>query len=179
MKSRPTLAPMLLATAMLLGASSAFALLVDDDRAEWREGEIPDPPALNTKAMVQVDMPSYSSMKVGVDLDSLQISRPDGVVRYVTLLQGPDGSRSAYYQGLRCNSFETRTYARYRFADPAGWEKVSSEWHDLRDARSRYANALAKAGLCENTAPPISVQSVKRVFGRNPMWKDSSLGSLR
>lgn len=57
----------------------------------WRESDVPPAPALSTARAVRIDMPIYSDVMVGVDVDSIQVSSADGVVRYVTFVQGRDG----------------------------------------------------------------------------------------
>ena len=113
----------------------------------WRESDVPPAPALSTARAVQIDMPIYSDVMVGVDVDSIEVSSADGVVRYVTFVQGRDGHLSAYYQGVHCKTFQGRTYARYQFdASSPGWENIDEQWQDLKEKKSRYARAVAQAG---------------------------------
>lgn len=164
-----------IASLMLAGAAPyALAQVVDaDPDLYWREGKVPEAPALTAKRMVRIEMPVFSSMTVGVDVDSIQVSRRDGVVRYVTILQGRNGKLSAYYQGVHCNSFTGRTYARYVFDAPdAGWQAVEEEWKDLRENKSFYARSTASSGACTNSVPASNTAQAKRNYLReNRKWR--------
>ena len=166
--------------ALLLGLAATFAggstlaqYAGEEESGPWKEAPVPPAPALSTRNLVAVEQPGYSTLKVGVDLDSVELA-PDGVVRYVMLLQSSEGARSAYYQGIRCRTYEVKTYARYDFsATPPGWQEVKTEWTDLHDARSRHAKNLARNGICESYAPPISTKEARRMIKRGKAaWMD-------
>ncbi|MDO4796168.1 MAG: CNP1-like family protein [Brachymonas sp.] len=164
------------AWALLAGVALAGAVqaqpTVDDPAILWREHDVPPAPALSTAHMVQIDMPLYSEVRVGVDLNSIQVNSQEGVVRYVTLVQGRDGALSAYYQGVHCNSFQGRTYARYRFDAPTpGWENVDEPWQELKEKKSHYARLVAQAGACENYVPAPNTQQARRLYARNAKWQ--------
>ncbi|MDO4769602.1 MAG: CNP1-like family protein [Brachymonas sp.] len=176
MMKMPACKPLRCAWALLAGAALAGAVqaqaTVDDPEVLWREHNVPPAPALSTAHMVQIDMPVYSEVTVGVDVNSIQVNSQDGVVRYVTLVQGRDGAVSAYYQGVHCNTFQGRTYARYRFDAPTpGWENVDEPWQDLKEKKSRYARLVAQAGACENYVPAPNTQQARRLYARNAKWQ--------
>lgn len=147
----------------------AQAQLVDEDpELYWREGKIPQAPDLMAKRLVRIEMPVFSSMTVGVDVDSVEVSKRDGVVRYVAILQGRNGMLSAYYQGVHCNSFTGRTYARYIFDEPnMGWQTVEEDWQDLRENKSFYARSIVRSGACENSVPASNTAQARRNYARN------------
>ena len=62
-----------------------------------QESAVPPAPALSTRHLADIAMPEFSALRTSVDLDSVEVA-PDGIVRYVVLMQGSDGSgsRSAY-----------------------------------------------------------------------------------
>ena len=160
----------LLAALTLALPAVAQPSIADVDLA-WREGEVPPPPAWSTARMVRIDMPTYSGVMVGVDVDSVTVGAKDGVVRYVALVQGRDDAWSAYYQGVHCKSFQGRTYARYR-SDPGaqGWENVDGAWQDLKEIRSRVPRAIAQAGACENSVAAPNTAQARRAYARNSKW---------
>ena len=171
---RWALAPTLLAT-LMLALPVAAQPGAEDPEIVWREGEVAPPPAWSTARMVRIDMPIYSEVMVGVDVDSVTVGGKDGVVRYVAVVQGRGGAGSAYYQGVHCKSFQGRTYARYRFdRDPPGWENVDEAWQDLKDMKSRTARAIAQAGACENFVPAASTVQARRAYARNPKWSGAA-----
>lgn len=153
----------------LASAPYVAAQVVDaDPDLYWRENKVPPAPALTAKRMVRIEMPVFSSMTVGVDVDTVQVSKRDGVVRYVAVLQGRNGMLSAYYQGVHCNSFTGRTYARYVFDEPnVGWQTVEQDWQDLTLNKSFYARSIAKSGACENSVPASNTAQAQRAYARN------------
>jgi len=132
-----------------------------------QESPVPPAPALSTRKLVDIEMPGFSAMRTSVDLDSVEVA-PDGIVRYVVLMQGRDGaaSRSAYYQGINCTTFAVRTYARYDFnPTPPGWENVETDWTSLHDRQTnRQARAIASSGLCTGLTPPTSSRDARRIL---------------
>lgn len=131
------------------------------DNPDWKESEVPPPPAFDLKRLVTVDISARSQLKWGVDPDSIKIM-PEGIVRYVVVAQSDSGVVNAMYEGIRCNKGEFRSYARHNSG--SGWVKSSnSEWTSLRETgASRHPAVLAKQGLCDGAAPPDTVQSAIR-----------------
>lgn len=169
----------ILLSAWLLALPALAQGGADEHAIFWRERDVPPAPALSTARMVQIDMPIYSDVMVGVDVDSVQVSGEDGVVRYVTLIQGRDGSLAAYYQGVHCNSFQGRTYARYHFEkQPPGWENVDEPWQDLKEKKSRYARAVAQAGACEHYVAAPNTQQARRLYARNDKWRGAQIRAV-
>lgn len=144
-----------------------------------QESAVPPAPALSTRHLADIAMPEFSALRTSVDLDSVEVA-PDGIVRYVVLMQGSDGSgsRSAYYQGINCNAFAVRTYARYDFnATPPGWEAVDTDWADLHDRQSnRQARAIASSGLCTGLTPPTSSRDARRILRTGQSLWDRATG---
>jgi hypothetical protein len=131
---------------LALGALSASAQVVTDP--DWKETEIPLPPAFNKDRLVPIEMPKYVSLSFGVDPATLTLT-PDGIVRYVVVASNATGSISAMYEGIRCATGEFKTYARY--TSSGQWSSVQNpQWQGLEDnLPSKHAIALARQGVCE------------------------------
>ncbi len=91
-------------------ACGAFAQLVEQD-PDWKEAQVPPPPAIRTSGLLALDMGRSTALKFGVDPASLVISK-DGVVRYVMVASSASGATNAMYEGIRCATGELKTYAR-------------------------------------------------------------------
>lgn len=133
---------------------------INTDPLDWKEGEVPAPPAFETRKLLTFEVPG-SSLVFGVDPATLRISE-DGIVRYVMVASSGTGARNVFYEGLRCISGELKTYARHT---PEGaWVKVDEpQWRSLfGNPSTRHALQLAKAGACNNAAPPTSVEEMVR-----------------
>lgn len=147
--------------ACLAGCAIASAQFIADD-PDWKETEVPPPPAFDLKRLVQVDVSVRSQLKWGVDPATIVINNKDGVVRYVVVAQSESGVVNAMYEGIRCNKAQHRLYARHN--PGSGWvTTTSTDWKDLRGAASSgHPAAVAKQGLCDGAAPPSSVQEAVR-----------------
>lgn len=147
--------------ACLAGCAIASAQFIADD-PDWKETEVPPPPAFDLKRLVQVDVSVRSQLKWGVDPATIVINNKDGVVRYVVVAQSESGVVNAMYEGIRCNKAQHRLYARHN--PGSGWVKSSnSDWVALRGAASSgHPEALARQGICEGAAPARSAQAAIR-----------------
>lgn len=130
------------------------------EEPEWKESDVPPPPAFNVDKLVTFEVSLNSSLVFGVDPASISISKSDGVVRYVMVASNASGARNVMYEGLRCATGEFKTYARY---SPEGrWTTVSDpEWRSLFGSMpSKHALRFAQAGACDNSAVPLSVNAL-------------------
>jgi hypothetical protein len=131
---------------MLLALNTSAQVVTDPD---WKETETPAPPAFNKDKLIALDMPKYVSLQLGVDPATLIIT-PDGIVRYVVVASNAAGSLSAVYEGIRCATWEVKTYARY--TSNGQWSAVRDpQWEGLSDNRpSKHAFVLARKGICDS-----------------------------
>jgi hypothetical protein len=115
---------------------------------EWVEENAAPPPAYAKDALIPIEMPSYVTLRVGIDPATVAVGS-DGVVRYVVVMRNTSGSVSAAYEGILCTKGEVKTYAR---AGATGnWVAIKQpEWRPLTDnLPSRHAFAIAKQGGCD------------------------------
>lgn len=154
--------------ALLIGLTGASwsQRMVDDP--DWKEVDVPPPPAFDVNKLIAFDVSPYASLVYGVDPASIRISNSDSVVRYVMVATSASGAKNVMYEGIRCATGEFKTYARY--SSDGRWRMVANaEWRSLFDgASSRHALQFAKAGACDNAAPASSAQAiVSRLKGQN------------
>ena len=118
------------------------------DVPQWVEENAAPPPAFAKEGLIPIEMPSYVTLKVGVDPATVSVGT-DGVVRYVVVMRNTSGSVNAAYEGILCTKGEVKTYAR---AGASGeWVAIKQpEWRPLTDnLPSRHAYAISKQGGCE------------------------------
>lgn len=140
----------------LLMASMAHAQILTDP-ADWKETDVPPPPAYDMGKLLTFEVTRGSPLVYGVDPASFSISKTDGIVRYVVVATSAAGAKNVLYEGLRCATGEVRTYAR---AKPDGsWVPVAnSEWKSAFDiSLPRHSLRFAKLAACQNAAPVSSV----------------------
>ncbi len=143
----------------LLGLSLTAWAQRDVDLMDWKEGDIPPPPAFDAGKLLTFEVVAGSSMVFGVDPATLRIS-DDGIVRYVMVATSASGTRNVWYEGLRCATGEFKTYARH---SPEGtWSKVvNAEWRSVFGTMpSKHALQFGRAGACDNAAPGSSVNDI-------------------
>ena len=135
---------------LMLVAGSAAAQLIDQD-PDWKEVDVPAPPAFKTDRLIALEMPRHISLKLGVDPETLRITS-DGIVRYVMVATSPSGNVNATYEGIRCLTAEVKTYARY--GATGKWSPVvDPQWKPLNGNQpSLHALALARQGACDGRA---------------------------
>lgn len=145
----------------LLMTSMAHAQILTDP-ADWKETDVPPPPAYDMSKLLTFEVTRGSPLVYGVDPASFSISQSDGIVRYVVVATSAAGAKNVMYEGLRCATGEVRTYAR---AKPDGtWIPVAnSEWKSAFDiSLPRHSLRFAKAAACQNAAPVKSVAELER-----------------
>jgi hypothetical protein len=145
--------------ALALFGAGAFAQLATPD-VDWREAEAPTPPALNTDKLIELEMPR-SSLRFGVDPASVSIG-PDGIVRYVVVARSSTGTVNAFYEGIRCNTAEVKTYARH--TPGSGWVKAqNADWKPLHEvSNSRHSLLIARSGACSGHSPNRTAATIVR-----------------
>ena len=149
-------------TLLLGGGGLAIAQMLPES-PDWRESEVPPPPAFNLKRLIRVPGPDGSAFKFGIDPATLSVT-PEGVVRYVIVASSVDGGQNVMYEGIRCSAGQHRVYARQTAT--GGWSVLrDSEWQPMYgSAASRHALALSLAGVCKDRAVNRSASNIVRTL---------------
>ena len=159
-----------LVMAGMLGLSFLAWAQFNPDAMDWKEGEVPLPPAFDVGKLMVFDVSAGSSLVYGVDPATLRIGK-DGIVRFVMVATSRTGARNVMYEGIRCTSGEFKTYARY--SAEGVWRPVDNpEWRSMfGNMPSRHAVQFARTAACSNSAPTSSVEEIVRrlkTFGFSP-----------
>ncbi len=87
----------------------------DESQVEkWKESEITLPPYPEDQNLLAVPLMPTDTLKIYVDRASFSRGA-DRVARFSLVVESPSGARSVFYEGLRC---ETREYKTYAFGGP-------------------------------------------------------------
>lgn len=155
----------LLVLAVLLAAGAASAQYADLDRVDWAEDAPPPPPSYETSALIELEMPRGSAIRMGIDPATLRINPDHSVVRYVVVARGPSAV-NASYEGIRCSTAEYRVYARQVQGD--AWQPSSDDgWKPMLGQSGtlvRHPLQLARGGLCDGPAVRASVADMVRAL---------------
>ena len=154
---------LLVSVALLLGTHAAWAqtpAFIAPDDPDWKETEVPPPPAFDVGKLVVFEVSRNSQLVYGVDPATIQISEKDSLVRYVMVATSASGARNAMYEGIRCSTGEFKTYARA--SSDGKWNHVKDpQWRSVFDNMpSKHALRFARAGACDGAAPAPSVNSL-------------------
>lgn len=145
--------------AMLFVAASAHAQF-SMDFPDWKETEVPPPPAYNAGKLLTFEVLGNPGMTYGVDPSTIVISNADSLVRYVVVATSKSGVSNVMYEALHCATGEVKTYAR-RVGTSAWLEVKNPQWRSVfASAPSRHSLAFAKAGACDAQAPATSVREI-------------------
>ncbi len=139
-----------------------------DDLREWKEDSVPPPPAYSAKNLIEIEMPKGSTVKMGVDPDTIRVNQDTGIVRYVVVARGPSAV-NAVYEGIRCDTGEYRVYARQTPGNDWSYS-TESEWKSMRGQMTYpHPFRLARDGMCIGTAvnhsPREIIQALKSPKG--------------
>jgi len=122
----------------------------------WQEVEQTPPVGFNPKDTVPFEITVYSELQFGVVPSTVTLGS-DGVVRYVLVARSPT-AQTVLYEGLRCTTRQTKTYARWSSDSGASggtWQTMAgAEWRPVTEGNaSRPAWALAKQAFCDGATP--------------------------
>jgi len=140
------------------GAWCSSACATDDGDEElkpWQEIDVQFPPAPVRANLLPLYVSAATANKFYIDGASLSVGA-DGVIRYVMVVETPEGGRNVTFEGMRCEARSRRLYASGRL--DGTWSKArKSEWERIQDA---YANRQYAALFLEYFCPNgISVRS--------------------
>ena len=163
---------------MLLGARLALSqerpwsekpIFGEDVGGEvWKEGgyQLPDFPQDESLRLLDLEYlaPRFTFY---IDTDSLSVGQ-DAVLRYTVVIESQSGKRTVYFEGVRCETGEYKTYAYgtrkqtfQSFKQPRWklWDKAP------RTGANGYRRSLSEIYLCDPYAHVPVVAQVKRRLG--------------
>jgi hypothetical protein len=142
------------------------------DPADWKEADVPPPPALRTDGLIAIDT-GATALRFGIDPASVGVGK-DRVVRYVIVAKSASGALNAMYEGLHCERDEYRIYARY--VPGEGWRTADGDWKPLDGIEANHVRAVARSGACLGHAPSGTADQIVRNL-RSP--QDTRFGGSR
>jgi hypothetical protein len=121
-----------------------------DAKAVVREQEVVLPAYPQASDLVEFVVATRGAHRYFIDARSLQMGA-DGVVRYALIIRTAGGAANTTYEGIRCKTYEKRTYA---FGHPQGkWIAAKrSDWQQIEPGREQIQAVLFNDYLCPNRA---------------------------
>lgn len=112
----------------------------------------------NQATLVPFYVSQRTVFKFAVDTDSILIGA-DGVTRYIVVMTSPSGSVQTQYEGIRCDSFQSRLYGTY---ESTGWkENPLGSWKNIQsDIPNRYQASLAQGAFCNFSSQEKNIKNI-------------------
>ena len=154
-------------------ASPLHQYVEPEEEDKWEELDVrlppfPDPDQFHTLGSQLPD----SRLEIQLDPDSIQVGS-DRVVRYLLRIRSSGGASNLFYEGLRCNTAEYRTYAYAGSADD--WQRLrGSDWQALSSGgTSRYRQLLQRRYFCDPVTGVLPADEiVERIRYGAPRFED-------
>ncbi|MBT7308098.1 MAG: hypothetical protein HN842_07760 [Gammaproteobacteria bacterium] len=130
-----------------------------EEAPAWKEAEVTIPPFPDTEDLLefQVDNPITRNHTYFLDQKSLSIAE-DYVVRYSVVIRTHSGASNVFYDGIRCQTGEYKSYAfgiNGHFS-----QNESAAWHVIKGGEY-FRKALLRGIVCNQlTDSPNSVEEV-------------------
>lgn len=93
--------------------------------------KLPAYPQDETLLEFDVDRPD-SRFRYFLDVSSLSIGKDDGIIRYTLVIESNQGSRNVFFEGMRCDSWDYKSYAyggrdnTFKVVRVPTWKRVSN-----------------------------------------------------
>jgi hypothetical protein len=130
-------------------AQSQFEEDFDDAGKTWQEIAVQLPAAPGAQDLIPFYVSPTATQNFSVDEKSLSIGK-DGVIRYTMVATSPAGAKNISYEGIRCETFEKKSYAFAR-ADGTWARSRRDQWEPIvRNAANRQHGVLAIDFFCES-----------------------------
>ncbi|WP_304360182.1 CNP1-like family protein [Collimonas fungivorans] len=158
------------------GASSSNSGMPDDDDDDgksWQEAKSEIPPQPQAANLVSFYVSPTATMNFFVDVNSISAGS-DGVVRYTLVSKSQGGAENVSYEGIRCQTYESKSYAfgqkdgSWSRARLSGWKQISES------SGNRQHAALAKDFLCQDGMIAGKVEDIRSRLRSNRPIKPGS-----
>jgi hypothetical protein len=139
---------------------SAFTYLLDR-QGNWVENKVDTlPPLPQDSNLLPFEVSGNTPLHFAIDRNSVSVGT-DGVVRYTVVVTSPSGARNVNYEGIRCDTYETRLYAGLN-ADHDGWDQtVANGFTRIENGTlNAYQAALYQDYMCANKMPMGNAQHI-------------------
>ena len=136
----------------------------DESQAEkWKESKTTIPSYPNDADLISV--PSNDTDTLKIYLDRKSISRaPDRVARFTLVVQSRSGARSVFYDGLRCETRQYKTYA-VGTTDRAFAPVTNPQWRDIpRPEINAFRYRLYSRFICDENSSARAPDEILRLL---------------
>lgn len=166
-RARPGALGLARACCMALAISGGPAMAQDRDAVAPPALAV-KPPSFDAQHLQTFEVSPSSALVYGIDPATLAVDS-QGVVRYVLVARSASGALNVLYEGIRCQTAELITYARWD--NRSAWNvDEAAEWRPLSSTGStRHAMRLAHTAACDGPTPNGDATNILRTLKRGGM----------
>jgi len=118
--------PSVRAGANPLNPQAAPSRYVEPEKKPEQEAEVALPAyPVRRDGWIPFETTAVTKNRFFIDRESLQVTE-ERTIRYALIIESPSGVRNVSYEGMRCSSAETKTYA---------WGTSEGKWYSAKDAQ--------------------------------------------
>lgn len=139
----------------------------------WHEQALDLPPFPSQDDLISLDT-RFPGYRYYVDPNSVSVGKEDQIARYTVVIEAGDGVRNVFYEGIRCDSRQYKTYA-YGSGDGPFHKMPSADWKDIHnEAAFRYRRDLADYYVCDGPVVRFNPREIVKRIQNPPSVHDSS-----
>ncbi len=139
----------------------------------WQEQKLDVPAYPTANDLISLDT-QFDDYHYYIDKQSVSVGDEDQVARYTVVIDSEDGVRNVFYEGIRC---DTRQYKTYAFGSGAGpFQRMQDTgWHYIRsEAAFRYRRDLLDYYVCDGPTVRFDPKQIVRRIANPPSLHDST-----
>ncbi len=130
---------------------------------KWKESKVPIPPYPDDRNLLPVPMNVTDTLKIYIDSRSLSRAE-DLVERYTLVVESPSGARSVFYDGMRCETRQYKTYA-IGTADHRLDPVSDPQWRTIPRAEiNAFRDNLYRHYICDGHASARTPEEIVRLL---------------
>lgn len=150
-------------------AQSQFEEDFDNAGKAWQEIALQLPAPPDAENLIPFYVSPTATQNFALDEKSLSVGK-DGVIRFTMVASSPAGAKNISYEGIRCETFEKKSYAFSR-ADGTWARSRRDQWEPIvRNAANRQHGTLAIDFFCESKSISGTRETiVRRLRGNQPI----------
>lgn len=135
----------------------------------WKELETQIPPYPKEEDLIPFTVGPTTDNSFFIDQKSISVGE-DGIIRFTLIIRSPEGANNVTFEGIRCSTEETRTYA-YGRADNTWSKAKENTWHSVQyDRKHRPEYVLTTDYFCPRDivvdTPQEAINALK--LGKHP-----------
>lgn len=138
----------------------------DPDAVPWKEADYKLPEFPKPGNLIEFYVSATATAKFFIDINSINVTEQDGVVRYTLVVKTAGGATNISYEGLHCSQSNYKIYATGR-SDNTWISNQRAEWKTLkRQSLNLHQGVLGRNFFCPNFVPIFTAEEGRNALKR-------------